>query len=178
MSLTDTARILYKLLKPHAIVIGGICGGMHGVERFTRDVDMATDLDSDQVISVLHKAGISAEVVRGDNFDPLPWVIRGTHDGIPFQVLPSGSVGVDLRRAIVQVDIGFASEQDFIVSKCIAGGQQDLHDVAVLALKDPDLLPFAETKAEEHGCRDKLDAWLGDQRLRSRYGSHTGKKNE
>jgi len=170
MSLTDTARILYEALKPHAVVIGGICAGMHGVERFTRDIDMATDLKSDQVVAALHQAGISADVVRGDIFDPLPWVIQGVHDGIPFQVLPAGSIGVDPKKAMVQVGIGFASEQDFIVSKCIAGGQQDLHDVAVLVLKRPDLLAFAEAQAEERGCRDKLDSWLSDRRLRSRYG--------
>ena len=169
MSLTDTARILYGALKPHAVVIGGICASMHGVERFTRDVDLATTLESDQVIAALHQVGIAAEVVRGGALDPLPWVIKGSHEGIPFQVLPAGRIGVDPDRAVVRVDIGFASEHDFIVSKCLAGGQQDLHDVAVLALIRPDLLPFAETQADAHGCRDKLDAWLDDQRLRSRY---------
>lgn len=146
---------------------------MHGIERFTRDVDMATDLEPDQVLSALHKAGIVAEVIRGDAFDPLPWVIRGSHDGIPFQVLPAGSIGVDPKQAVIQVDLGFASERDFIVSKCIAGGQQDMHDVAVLSFKKPELLPFIESQADQHGCRDKLDAWLNDQRLRSRYGCQT-----
>lgn len=163
--------MLYEALKPHAVIIGGICANMHGVERFTRDVDMATNLKSDQVIAALGKVGITAEVVQGDAFDPLPWVIKGSHEGIPFQVLPAGSIGVDPKKAVIQVDIGFASEHDFIVSKCIAGGQQDLHDVAVLVLKRPDLLKFAEAQAEERGCKDKLDSWLNDQRLRSRYGN-------
>lgn len=171
MSLVDTARKLYAALKSHAVVIGGICGAMHGVERFTRDVDMATDLMPNQVIDALRNAGISADVVRRDAFDPLPWVIRGDHDGVPFQILPAGNVGVDLKRAIVQVDIGFASEHDFIVSKCIAGGQQDMHDVAVLALKRPDLLSFAEEQAEKHMCKAKLDEWMNDQRLRAKLGS-------
>ena len=59
----------------------------------------------------------------------------------------------------MRVQIGFASEEDFIASKCIAGGQQDLHDVVVLTMKRPELLPFAEAQAEKYKCRDKLDAW-------------------
>lgn len=175
MSLTDTARKLYAALKPHGVVIGGICAAMHGVERFTRDVDMATDLGPDQVIATLREAGIEAEIHHGNAFEGLSWVIRGTDDDIEFQVLPARDIGVDPKRGLIQVEIGFASEQDFIVSKCIAGGQQDLHDVAVLAMKRPDLLPFAEAQAEAHECRDKLDAWLGDQRLRARYGPQTDK---
>ena len=178
MSLTDTARKLYALFKPHGVVIGGICATVHGVERFTRDVDMATDLSPDQVMEILGKAGIQAELVRSDASESLSWVVRGADDGIPFQLLPAGDIGVDPNRALIQVEIGFACEQDFIVSKCIAGGQQDLHDVAVLVLKRPDLQSFAEAKAGEHGCRDKLEAWLGDQRLRSRYGPRAGKTED
>lgn len=170
MSLVDTARRLYAALMPHGVVIGGICGAMHGVERFTRDVDLATDWTPEQVIDALMGAGIPAEVMRGDVLDPLPWVIRGELDGVPFQILPAGSVGVDPKGAVVQVDIGFASEQDFIVSKCIAGGQQDMHDVAVLALKRPELLAFAEQQADKYGCRAKLDAWMNDRRLREKLG--------
>ena len=86
MSLTDTARKLYAILAPHGVVIGGVCGALHGVERFTRGVDMATDLQPELVISLLRKAGIEAQVVRGDAFDKLSWVIKGMHDGVEFQV--------------------------------------------------------------------------------------------
>ena len=170
MSLVDAARKLYAALKPHGVVIGGICGAVHGVERFTRDVDLATDWTPEQVIDALHHAGIAADVVRGDVLDPLPWVIRGELDGVPFQVLPAAVVGVDPKRAMVQVDIGFACERDFIVSKCIAGGQQDMHDVAVLALKRPELLAFAEEQADRHACRARLDAWMNDRRLQAKLG--------
>lgn len=169
MSLAAVARKLFGILEPHGIVIGGVCGMMHGVERFTRGVDMATDLKPEKVIDLLDRKGVKAEVRKGDIPDPLAWVIKGVCDGIEFQVFPAGSVGVNLENAQVQVELGIASKEDFITSKCIAGGQQDLHDVAVIALQNKNLKWFAMQQAQAYGCRDKLDVWLADERLLSRY---------
>ncbi len=169
MSLTTVTRKLLAILEPHGVVIGGVCGMMHGVERFTRDVDLATDLLPEKVILIL--GDIEAEIQKGDALDPLPWVIKGVCDGIEFQVLPAKSVGVSLENSVVQVELRIASEEDFITSKCIAGGQQDLHDVAVMALQNKGLKWFAMQQANTHDCRDKLDGWLEDERLKARYGS-------
>ena len=169
MSLVDITRELYVILEPHAALIGGICGFMHGVERLTPNIDMVTDLMPNQVLETLQKSGLSADIVRGDALDPLPWVVRGEHDGVPFQILPAGAVGVDLNIAIVQADMRFASVQDFIVSKCIAAGMADMRDVAVLIMKRPELLSFAEEQAEGHRCKSKLDEWVNDQRLREKW---------
>jgi len=173
MSLVKVARKLYVILQPHGVLIGGICGAMHGVERFTRDVDMATDLSAAKVVSLLKKAGIAAEIRHGDATDALSWVVKGACDDVEFQILPAGDVGVNLDNALLRVELGIAPEKDFITSKCIAGGQQDLHDVAALVLLNEALRAFAIDQAERHGCMDKLDAWLSDERLLARYGAKT-----
>lgn len=173
MSLVSVATRLYATLEPHAVLIGGICGAMHGVERFTRDVDMATDLSAAKVVSLLKKAGIDSEIQHGEATDALTWVVKGICEDIEFQIIPASDVGVSLDNALLRVELGIASEKDYITSKCIAGGQQDLHDVAVLVMLNKRLRTFATDKAERHGCKNKLDAWLTDERLLARYGART-----
>ena len=75
--------------------------------------------------------------------DTLPWIVKGAVDGVPFQVLPAANIGVDPSHAELRAELKIASVEDFIASKCKAGGQQDLHDVAVLALLDETRLPLA-----------------------------------
>jgi hypothetical protein len=169
MTLVAAARRLFAAFDPHAVLIGGICGAMHGVERFTRDVDIATDLAPEAVLAALSRAGLDGELRRGSPEDVLSWVVTGTVDGVPFQVLAAADVGVDPARAELRAELRIASVHDFIVSKCRAGGQQDLHDVAVLTLLDPMRLPFAKAQALASGCAGKLDAWLNDLRLLARY---------
>lgn len=49
MQLSEAARRLLDILDPEGVLIGGICGALYGVERFTRDVDIAVDLDAETV---------------------------------------------------------------------------------------------------------------------------------
>lgn len=168
--LLAAARKLYQALAPHAVLIGGICGAMHGVERFTRDIDFAADLLPEDLIDLLSEKGITAQIRRGTSVtEPLSWVISGDCDGVPFQILPAIEISVDVANAVLKVDLGFASVEDFITSKCLAGGHQDLHDVAALILQQPKLNDFAISQANRFNCADKLEAWLNDQRLISRY---------
>lgn len=171
MSLVAVARKLHGVLQPHGILIGGICGMMHGIERFTRDVDLATDLDAEKVMMLLKNEGIEAETNVGDSFDRLSWVIKGVCDDVEFQILFAKDIGIDLSHGELKLELLIASEEDFITSKCIAGGQQDLHDVAVLTLLKPALKDFIEQQAEQYDCQEKLQAWLYDERLLSRYGN-------
>jgi len=41
----------------------------------------------------------------------------------------------------------------------------------VLMLLKPALKDFIVQQAEQHGCQEKLQAWLYDERLLSRYGN-------
>jgi len=170
MSLVAVARKLHGVLRPHGILIGGICGVMHGIERFTRNVDLATDLNAEKVVGLLKNEGIDAEIRFGDALDRLSWVIQGVCDDVEFQILSAKDIGIDLSNGELKLGLLIASEKEFIVSKCIAGGQQDLHDVVVLMLLKPMLKDFVMRQAVQYSCQERLQAWLNDERLLSRYG--------
>ncbi len=169
--LVGVAQKLTKVLEPYGVVIGGICGAMHGIERFVCDVDMATDLKPEKVVELLKQRGIEAKILTGDVFEPLPWVILGECDGIRFQVLSAKNKGVQLDDVLEKLGMRIASVNDFITSKCMSGGQQDMYDVAVLILQDRELEMFAMQQAGSHGSQEKLITWLADEQLKTNYSS-------
>jgi len=171
MQLSDAARRLLGILDPEGILIGGICGTVYGVERFTRDIDVAADLDAEAVVQRLKKAGIKAAVRASHEPGDLSWVVHGTMEGIEFQVLPARETGVEHCSVQIKAGLRIPDINSFITSKCIAACQQDMHDVAALCLLYPEIEPFAKDAAEKHGCLQKLEAWLDDRRLRQRYSS-------
>jgi hypothetical protein len=134
-------------------------------------VEFTVDLPAKKTMQLLSQEGIHATLNSNDSEKNSTWVINGDCDGISYQIVPVDSVGVNVNDAIEEIGIRIASEKDFITSKCIAGSQQDLHDVAVMALQNKGLKWFSMQQANLHGCRDKLDAWLEDERLKARYGS-------
>ena len=168
-SLMHITQRLSALLGDHSVVIGGVCAVLHGSERMTLDVDFASDLDLDTVSKCLTDAGILFTVKKGDLLDVLPWVIHGELDEISFQVMPSQAIGIDIEHAVRSQGIQFAAVEDFIISKCIAGSHQDLHDVAVIVLRNPSLHDFALQMASKHQCDERLNDWLTDSRLLERY---------
>jgi len=169
MQLDQAARRLLEVFDPDGVVIGGICGAIYGVERFTRGVDLAVALDPQQVVERLRHAGVASTVHHSNEPGDLSWVVSGDIEGVAFQVLPAGDTGVD--RATVELKAGLRvpDVKSFIASKCTASGQQDMHDVAALCLMRPELEVFARESAAQHGCLEKLESWLGDRRLRQRY---------
>lgn len=169
MQLSEAAARLLALLDPEGVLIGGICGAVYGVERFTRDVDIACDLDPDVIVKRLNDAGISSDVRRSSEPGDLSWVLFGQLEGIDFQVLPASETGISRDDFEIRAGLRVASIRAFITSKCIAAGQQDMHDVAALGLMYPEFEPFSRDCAEEHGCLDKLESWLDDRRLQQRY---------
>jgi len=171
MQLSEAAQRLLGILDPEGVLIGGICGAIYGVERFTRDVDVAVDLDAGTVIRRLKDAGIEASVRRSNDAGDLSWVVHGAVEGIAFQVLPAGETGVEHCSVQVKAGLRIPDINSFIASKCIAAGQQDMHDVAALCLLHPEVESFAKDTAEQHGCLKKLESWLADRRLRQRYSS-------
>ena len=169
MQLDQAARRLLEIFDPEGVLIGGICGAIYGVERFTRDVDVAVKMDSDAVVARLKQAGIEAKVMSSNEPGDLSWVVSGAIEGVEFQILPAKETGVN--RATVEMKAGLRvpDVKSFIVSKCTAAGQQDMHDVAVLCLLYVELEPFARETAAQHGCLEKLESWLSDHRLRQKY---------
>jgi len=171
MQLSDAARRLLGILDPEGILIGGICGAVYGVERFTRDIDVAADLDAEAVVQRLKEAGIKAAVRTSHEPGDLSWVVHGTMEGIEFQVLPARETGVEHCPVQIKAGLRIPDINSFITSKCIAAGQQDMHDVAALCMLYHEIESFAKNAAEQHGCLQKLEAWLDDRRLRQRYSS-------
>jgi len=169
MQLSEAARRLLEFLDPEGVLIGGICAAIYGVERFTRGVDIAAHLDPETVVHRLREAGIEAVVRRSAEPGDLPWVVHGEAGGIDFQVVPAAEVGLTPGAFAMKAGLRVADRDGFITSKCIAGGQQDLHDVAVLCLLDPKIEPRAREVAAAHGALAKLESWLNDRRLRQRY---------
>jgi len=53
MQLSEAAGKLLSLFDPEGVLIGGICGALYGVDRFTRDVDIAADLEPEVVVQRL-----------------------------------------------------------------------------------------------------------------------------
>ena len=169
MQLSEAAARLLALLDPEGVLIGGICGAVYGVERFTRDVDIAADLDADVIVQRLQDAGIKADVRRSNEPGDLSWVVHGQFENIDFQVLPASETGITPARFEIKAGLRVAVITDFITSKCIAAGQQDMHDVAALCLIQPELETFGRECAIQHGCLEKLESWLNDRRLQQRY---------
>ena len=75
----------------------------------------------------------------------------------------------DLYAFKVKAGLRVADIRSFIVSKCLAAGQQDMLDVAALCLIHSELEGFCRESASAHGCLEKLESWLNDRRLRQRY---------
>jgi len=173
MRLSEVARRLLVILDPEGVLIGGVCGALYGVERFTGNVDIAADLDAETIVKRLNDAGIEAAVRRSNEPGDLSWVVHGLFEGIEFQVLPASETGVSRGSVDIKAGLRVADINSFIISKCIAAGQQDMHDVAALCLMHSDLEAFCRKSAGEHGCLEKLESWLNDRRLQQRY-SATG----
>jgi len=171
MRLSEAARRLLEILDPEGVLIGGICGALYGVERFTRDVDIAVDLDAETIMQCLNNAGVEAAIRRSHEPGDLSWVVHGLLENVEFQILPASETGIACNAFEVKAGLRIADMNSFITSKCIAAGQQDMHDVAALCLMSPELETFCRTSAKEYGCLEKLESWLSDRRLRGRYAS-------
>jgi len=169
MQLSEAAARLLALLDPEGVLIGGICGAVYGVERFTRDVDIAADLDPEEIMQRLQQAGIASDVRRSSEPGDLSWVVHGQFEHIDFQVLPASETGISTGMFEIRAGLRVADIRDFITSKCIAAGQQDMHDIAAICLMQPTLAAFSRDCAAHHGCLQKLESWLDDRRLQQRY---------
>ncbi len=169
--LQAAAKIARALGGDHLVIVGGLAGFLHGVDRYTTDVDLATDLTSEEVAGRLAEIGLATTVHAGAADDPLPWVAEAEIDGVPVQILPIGAIGADVgaHPLLEEYGLRLVSAQGFIRSKCYAGGHQDMLDVAVLVLKNPPLAEYARDEARRHGGLDLLNRWLSDRRILAKY---------
>lgn len=163
--------VVNALGRDHLVLIGGLAAFLLGVERYTADVDLATDLSPEEVEASLNAAGLPSSIRRGGADDPLPWVVETRVGDVPLQILPAATIGADVQASTLLAEYGIrlVSVEGFIRSKCYAGGHQDLLDVAILTLKHPELTEMAETEAKQHGAAEMLALWRADKRILARY---------
>jgi len=134
-SLLDRARIA-------AAVIGASALAVHGVARSTYDVDLlTTDARAlqDHTWHSLAEGGVSVEIRRGDDDDPLRGVVRVTKSGertvdvvVGRHAWQTAAVDTATPARILGVEVPVVDRASLILLKLYAGGPQDLWDIEQL----------------------------------------------
>jgi len=147
--LSDFVRVLDQARIPW-MVIGGQAVLVHGEPRLTRDVDITVGLGLDRLEELL-------EIVATIGWKPLVDPDEFTRRTM---VLPCGVTGSPLRVDLILADspyetealrraqeagdartdgIRFATPEDVVIHKLIAGRTRDLEDARSILLKQPEL---------------------------------------
>jgi hypothetical protein len=170
--LQKAAVHLAQLLGPKdCLLVGGMAVGAYGYVRATKDVDFVVRVKLDEVRTQLTRRGVPVTLTRGDPLEGDFPCIKGTLDGVPFDVMPA-LVPLDWERA-VQMPMGrdatlpVVSLEGLIRLKVRAQGPRDLLDVAALVLRHPEHLHLARELGAAYRVADKLEIWLRDPRLKA-----------
>lgn len=132
------------------MVVGGQAVLVHGQPRLTRDIDITLGVDANElkaVRSVVESLGLTPSVpdldafVRRTNVIPLTDSSTGLRVDMIFSFTPYESEAI--RRAVtVTFDEGavrFASVEDLIIHKLVAGRPRDIEDIAGILARKPSL---------------------------------------
>jgi hypothetical protein len=169
--LERVALLLAEVLGENGVLVGGMAVGAHGYVRATDDVDFVARIPLTDVRNRLHALGIKAIVHKGNVQDGDFDCLKGTVDGVRFDVMPP-LVALEWDRAIEvpmtdKRRLRVVDLDGLIRLKLHAQGPRDLMDVAALTLRHPERLAPAREVARSHGILDRLDHWLADPRLRA-----------
>jgi hypothetical protein len=181
--LTKAAIHLAQILGPQdCVLVGGMAVGVHGYVRATKDVDFVARLKPADVIARLKLQGIATTQTHGDVLEGDFPCVKGTLDGVPFDVMPP-LVPIDWEDTLNVpmgggVTLPVVSLEGLIRLKMRAAGPRDLLDVAALVMQHPEQLDLARELAVAYRVADKLDIWLRDPRLKAEIESPrpTGRK--
>jgi hypothetical protein len=138
-------------------VFGAQAAIVHGALRFTEDIDVTADLGdkpTSALVRVLEDNGFSLRVEDVDGFVDKTRVVPLLHEatGFPVDVVLSGPGLEELFFARAQsVDVGgrpvpFASAEDIIVMKVLAGRAKDLEDVVAIVAAQKDKLAVSQIR--------------------------------
>ncbi|MBI5740694.1 MAG: nucleotidyltransferase [Nitrospirae bacterium] len=136
-------------IKGYAL-IGGLSVSVWKAPRGTRDIDLLVSLDPPEHINKFCKAleaeGLDPEVLKGGVGDPVPYLIKLSHKGVPVDIIVStrkwedeaisNAAAIDFQGVKIQV----VSAEYLIAIKLKAGGPMDLLDAhELLQIEDLDM---------------------------------------
>ena len=164
-------RIAEALDKRECLLAGGLAVAAHGFVRATRDVDLLTRLPLSEARARLKKRGLETELLRGDVFEGGFSCLKGTCEGLPFDVLPE-LVPIHWEGALPIEDpaaegLRVVPLQDLLALKLKAQGPKDLMDAAMLVLLHPETKDRTRELATAYRALDRFDRWLEDPRLQA-----------
>ncbi len=132
------------------MVIGGQALLRYGNPRLTRDIDVTLGVPPDQVCRVLDAVETMGCAARVQ--DPVAFVAEtfvlpcaDTESGIPidfvFSILPyeQQAMGRAQRVAMGAAQVAFASLEDLVIHKIVAGRAKDIEDLTGLVARYPSL---------------------------------------
>lgn len=139
----DDARIPY-------MVIGGQAVLIHGEPRLTRDIDVTLGVDAGElarVRSATQRIGLFPSVehvedfVRKTNVLPLKTESTFIRIDLIFSFTPyeAGAIARGVGIRFGDTTVRFASVEDLIIHKLVAGRPRDLEDVRGILARDPTL---------------------------------------
>jgi len=131
------------------MVMGGQAVLLYGEPRLTRDIDITVGLDSsewDRIERIAQKVGLEVLVEEPEEFVKRTMVlpVRDGRSGIRVDFIFSNSLfeRTALKRTkeanILGGAVRFASLEDVVVQKMVAGRARDMEDVRIMLLKNPD----------------------------------------
>jgi hypothetical protein len=171
LDLIGTATRLVEVIGPdNCAVVGGLAVAAHGYVRGTDDVDLIARLSLTEVVTRLHNAGIDAQLKRGDILEGDFSCVKGTLDGVPFDILPPL---VTLRWEQAETlsleghEVRVVDLDGLFRLKMRAGGALDLVDAAMLVLIHPEEKEKARAAAAAYRLEDRFLRLLEDPRLQA-----------
>lgn len=161
------SRLAAILGHDRSLLIGGLAAGAHGYIRATDDVDLIVDYPLAEARRKLAAEAIPTTLSHGDPFGGDFSCLKGTLDGIRFDVLPP-LVPIE-RERVTELStesgrIRVVDLEGLVRLKLRAGGVQDVLDVAVLVLMHPEHAETARTIAAAYRIQDRLESFLADSR--------------
>jgi predicted nucleotidyltransferase len=171
--LLDAVEVLQRDKIDYA-VIGAFALSAHGVVRASTDVDVLLSTTQQHLAKLrerFRRAGFDTELRHGDADDPVPTMLTLSDSHDNHVDLLGGLRGMDpaiFSRAVevpfMGVNLRIVGREDFIATKCFAGGPQDILDAqsAYRSAQGPVDLDLLRAVARRFGrdAADKLEQVL------------------